>query len=76
MYILPVYVYKHEKENKAVALSEELRLFLESNGLGEYFDQFVEDGATCKDDLVLFTSDDLLGYGMKKLRAILTQQCW
>ena len=60
---------KRDKENKAVALSEELRLFLESNGLGDYFDQFVEDGATCKDDLVLFTSDDLLGYGMKKLRA-------
>ena len=60
---------KRDKENKAVALSEELRLFLESNGLGDYFDQFVEDGVTCKDDLVLFTSDDLMGYGMKKMSA-------
>jgi serine/threonine protein kinase len=62
---------KRDKENKAVALSEELRLFLEQAMVSVIIliNLWKLGRLANRCDLVLFTSDDLMGYGMKKMSA-------
>ena len=48
---------------------KELCEFLEQHHLISYLDKFILDGVECKEDLLLFQSEDLVSYGLNKVQA-------
>ena len=62
---------KHEVVvvNNAKPETKELRRFLDSLNLVEYFDKIVADGVECTEDLVHLSIEDLMEYGLKKIKA-------
>ena len=64
-----------DAKNKTLLTAEEAKKkkelceFLEQHHLISYLDKFILDGVECKEDLLLFQSEDLVSYGLNKVQA-------